>query len=215
MEKEKNNNTWLIILLLIVLVVMAGYIVYDKTLIKEETAKVDDTNTQEQVEETKTTLKNDIGQVLNSVYGTFIVDKDGSVYFKPTEKVMSHGLEAPFKKDTSLGIAKTYQIEIYEPTPEKPTSTFECYKLNLTNIVSGYEVYLGNGGIKYVFFIDRIGDVYKVNFTIENSEFDYSNIEKLTEYKNIVSIVETSTFGGYSGAYSAVLIDKNNKQYRY
>ena len=211
MEKGKNNRG-LVTLLLLIILGLAGYIVYDKVLFKEEPKEVKENDSiQEQVEENNAILKNDVGQVLNSIYGTFVIDTDGNVYFKPNEKVNSAGFDAIFKKESSLGITKTYQIEIYEANPSE--HGFEGYKLDLTNIVSGYEIYRGNGGFKYVLFIDKVGSVYQLNFAIdtENGEIDYSNVEKLTDYNNIVSIVETHTFEGYR----AVLIDRNNKQYRY
>lgn len=213
MEKNNKGIVTLLVVFIFTTLVLGGYLVYDKVLSKgnvnDNTNAENNSTTNEENNENNEILNNEVGQVLNSMYGIFVIDTDGSVYFKPNEKVENLGT---FKKDTSLGTINTYQTKVYETSPS--VYTFEGYKLDLTNIVSGYQITIGNGTLKTIFFIDKLGNVFKVNFTYEKDIIDYSNIEKLTSYSNIVSIVETST-GGYSGGYNAVFIDKNNKQYKY
>lgn len=156
------------------------------------------------------------GHTLNSSIGTFIVDKDGSVYYENYDEITYMGM--PYKltaKDLYvLGTKKEHKNYTYQSEPlcnlEKGC-TVEAYKLNLTNVSSAYEVTFGNGGASgAIIFLTYDGKVHELSFRFY-SENKIELTTDVSKYPNIVSVVKNMQFGGHG----AMLIDANGNKYDY
>ena len=74
----------------------------------------------------------------------------------------------------------------------------------LDDVISVYFIRIGNGGVPYFYIINKDGDVFRINIS-ENT--DSRVIEKVDEYRNIVSVIE-------GGDLYAWLIDINGNLYK-
>ena len=148
-------------------------------------------------------LNNNFGEVLEFTFGKIIIDTTGEVYYESYKNATFFGQSATLSSETVLGNALTFSTKVYQTGPN--SFEFNGYKLNYSNIKSAYSVYLGNGAAhEYVILLDNSGNVYALEFKITNGEYDLVNQSSLSQYKNIVSVVPTMSFGGHG----ALLIDK-------
>ena len=80
MEKKGNNS--LIIIALLLIFIGVGFYLYNNNIAKDKTNKEENNSKTEEVETKKETQQ--VTQIINTNVGTFIISKDGSVYFRKT-----------------------------------------------------------------------------------------------------------------------------------
>jgi len=147
-------------------------------------------------------------EVLEFTFGMIIIDTTGEVYYEPNSSAKMFGDEVSLSDKTKLGSMSKYTTKSYETGPNY--YEFSGYKLKYSDIKSAYAAYLGNGAEnEYVFLLDKSGNVFMLKFGIENGSYDILGESKLTQYKDIVSVVPSSGFGGSH----ALAIDKNGNLY--
>lgn len=184
----------------------------EESVIKENNTNKQDNN--QNTVENKVTKK---GHTIDTSVGKFIVDKDGSVYYIKEQETGVTGTVAELTdKDLSvLGIKQQYKNYTYHNSPECNTEEgciIEAYKLDLTNISSTYEVYLGNAVVgPTIIFLSYDGKVHELNFNLFVQKDKVQLTKNVSEYPNIVSIVPNMSFGGHG----AMLIDKDGNKYNY
>jgi len=199
---------------------LLGFIFYDKVLNNDQKKDINCNQVNNGDEEENETSR--VAQILTEstpkhvyTFGEFIVTKNGDVYFIPgdTYRIVSDPYPVHVKNPDILGVKKSYILDDYVGYLGDKIE-FEGYKLDLSNILSVNALYFGNGApdAHYV-FISKEGNVSELVF-----EFDYNDntliakFEKnISEYKNIVSIVPTSS----PQASGAIVIDRDGNQYKY
>lgn len=208
MNKEIKSLLILVIILSLLVVGLSSYLIYDKVIMNEN-------NDSEVVEEETSQV---FGHKLDSEVGTFIVNKDGNVYYNPYEKwTGSHStinLEFSEENKKILGNYGKYSVETYSSNlmPNENDTTFEGYKLELSNISSAYSMYFGNGSINNsIIFIDVNGKISELYFEVNQDKINITLYKNVEGYNDIATIVSNCS----SMACSAILIDRNNKQYQY
>lgn len=217
-RKSNKGLIGLVIILLIGVIGLGGYIVYDKVINKDNEPKTEKkeeiknektSDVEETVKETKQAT-----QILNTDVGTFIVDKDGSVYYaKSVDNYQGVEIKTD---DNTIGTYGTYEVSDYvtglgyDESTKKTTEDhkFEGYKLDLENISSAYDINVGQGG-KILYFLSKEGKVNELRF-IPNGENSKIELKKDTCTKsNIVSVLQSSGFD----AFEFVLVDKDGNRY--
>lgn len=219
MEQEKTkNNTWLIILLILIILGLTGYIVYDKILSNRE-AKEPETKEVEETESNETITQNET-QVLKTRVGDIIVSTDGSVYYVPNTKFLdyhSDGKTLNFIDDKKIGTYSKYKVEGYKLGVINegliPTE-FEGYKLDLKNVTAAYECYFGQDSWSdSILFTTKSGKVaaFTVYINISNDKTDVKIDNDITNYENIVSILQSQGFESSN----VLLVDKEGNKYKF
>jgi len=174
----------------------------------------DNKNIAENNNENKVTKK---GHTIDTSVGKFIVDKDGSVYYiKEQEKGVAGTVAELTDKDLSvLGTKKQYKNYTYHNSPEciiDEGCMIEACKLDLTNINSSYEVYLGNSVVgPTIIFLSYDGKVHELSFNLFVQNDKIKLKKDVSQYPNIVSVVPDMDFNGNG----AMLIDKEGNKYKY
>ena len=125
-------------------------------------------------------------------FGKVIVSKDGSVYFEANENYTFN-----FSNDFVKG---SYSVDDYILGPE--FNQLEGYKLNTSNIRSASSFDVGNGGaVISVVLITRDNKVEIIYFNNSNGNNVDVTFKKVDNLSNIVSVVESSAFGGHGYVY--------------
>ena len=201
MKKEKNKIVVILVIILLAVVLVGGYYLCSKKLSKASGGdNGNDVNDREQNNDFSAGDDGEVtvsksGEVLEFALGRLVVDSTGEVYYMTGD-------------DTNLGSEKVYTTTVYETQPN--SYEFMGYKLNVVNIKALYVMQLGNGQSDYyVFLIDKSGNVSVIKFNAQDGTVNVGNETKLTQYKDIVTIVPTSSFEGHS----ALAIDKDGKLY--
>lgn len=128
----------------------------------------------------------------NNKFGKVIVSKDGSVYFEANENYTFN-----FSNDFVKG---SYNVDDYILGPE--FNQLEGYKLNTSNIRSASSFDVGNGGaVISVVLITRDNKVEIIYFNNSNGNNVDVTFKKVDNLSNIVSVVESSAFGGHGYVY--------------
>ena len=213
--EEKKNNLGIIILLVLLVLGLTGYIVFDKVLSGKENAnEIKDSENANNSNEISSKIESGEIQTLDTKMGRFIISKEGKVYYQPSEE-FNYGFGSVFKLEFSdpskLGNKESNMIDGYKnPTGEQ--IPFESYELDLDNIVAGYEIYFGNGGVMdSVLFtkLDGTVDIFGIGLNNDNGQFITVLNKNISQYPNITSIC--SNMG--SSASMALLIDKEGNKY--
>lgn len=232
MEKKSNKGlVFLVVILLFTSLGLGGYIVYDKVLNKDNNPKVDETTSKEEnieendnseEEQEDVTTKTRTTQILRVTSalrgakgGTIVVTKEGTVYFIPSENQKElEGIE-------KIGTYGEYELEDYitglgwDEVNQKTIEDhkFNGYKLNLENVVSAYDIEIGNSGeYQNYFFVKEDGTVDMLKFELASVGKITTVFEKnVTEHPNIVSVTQSGGFG----AFDAQFIDKDGNSYNY
>ena len=218
------KNKILKIVLVILLMIACGFggwflgakvfDVEDKALNKKDNVK-EKVEKKTEVEETTQDTKQ-ATQILNTDVGTFIVDKNGSVYYEKADKFNSY--EIKIDSNTNIGTYGTYEVEDYiaglgyDETSKKTTEDhkFEGYKLDLENINSVYEIYLGNGGANdQIHLLSNDGKVNVLSFVANGEQLDITLSKDTCTKPNIVSVLQSSGFG----AFEVIFVDKDGNKY--
>lgn len=202
-----QNKNKIIIYLLVGVICALGFILYNR-LTKEEVkpeTKVEEKNKVQQVT-----------QVLQTNVGTFIIDKDGSVYYHITvDKYVGAKVEL---NDSSIGTYGNYEVSDYITGLDSDSDTneviedhkFDGYKLNLENINSAYEIQIGNGGSsEVIYFLSNDGIVNELKFDSNGKTVDIKLSKDTSSYPNIVSVLQSSGFD----AFEIILVDKDGNKY--
>jgi len=197
-----NNNKgffWLIVLL----TMLFSFIVFDITSKK---FKLKDSNTETTITTTKNTKdnkKDNVVQTLNTNIGTFILSKDGYVfYIESNESIFN------IENYTNLGEKGTYTIDDYLLYDEynNPINTVEAFKLDIENINSLYEIKFNNE--TNIIMLNKNGQISILSFNITNTNNLIITFEKnLDEYNNIVSVLTNNN--------SVILVDKDGNKYNF
>lgn len=141
-------------------------------------------------------------QAVSEEYIEVFVDTDGNAYLYSIGDIdtikdaqIKNNLKNLEKKFTTYS-PKNY--EYYEET------TIKAIKLDLTNVLTVYDVGLGNGGFRYFVFIKENGEISYLNYDniIYNGEISVKNV---TNLKNVVSIVDNE----YTLTPYAITLDGN------
>lgn len=206
---ENKGSKTLSILLLVVVVVLGGYIIYDK-MTKSDITPIE--NSEEQTKNNETIITNQSIQVLYSKVGTFIIDKDGSVYYRdPMSKYV--GAEIKMSNYHSIGTYGSYKVEDYITgigDNGELSYDFNGYKLNLENINSAYEIQIGNGGSsEIIYLLSKDGKVNELQFDSNGQKIDIKLSKDTCTKPNIVSVLQSSGFD----AAEIVFVDKNGNKY--
>ena len=174
----------------------------------------DESKPETKVEEKKEIKQ--VTQVLQTNVGTFIIDKDGSVYYRITvDKYVGAKVEL---NDSSIGTYGNYEVSDYVTGLDSDRDTnevienhkFDGYRLNLENINSVYEIEIGNGGSsEVIYFLSKDGKVNELKFDSDGKELSIKLSKDTSSYPNIVSVLQSSGFG----AFEIILVDKNGNKY--
>lgn len=213
MEKKGNNS--LIIVLALLLIGVGGYILYNKNISKNTTNNEENNTKTTEVETKKETQQ--ATQIINTKVGTFIINKDGSVYYRKTVDKYA-GAEIVIDDNNSIGTHGNFELEDYvtglNPDAESQESreihTFEGYKLDLQNINSAYEIMVGNGGSsEIIYFLSKDGKVNELSFHSNGTSISINLKKDTSSYTDIVSVLQSSDFD----AQKVILVDKYGNKY--
>lgn len=205
MDKKSNGGLkCLVVVLFLCVLGLGGYIIYDKAIAKDEAPKVENNcqnvaNSSQTKTEDTNTPSNQALQVLSTKVGTFIIAKDGSVYYR---KIVDKYEGAEIKVDSFSSIATQgkYKVEDYITNMEddkKIGSEFEGYKLNIANINSAYEVATGNSGAsEIIYFVTKDGKVNELSFSANTDKVDVKLSKDTCLKPNIVSVLSSRGFDG-------------------
>lgn len=220
------KNKGLKIVLVIILMIFCGFggwflgaKVFDKEDKVVNKDKEEITDKKEIEIEEQTQVAKQAVQAINTDVGTFIVDKDGSVYYRKGNKYANGNININFKDDSVLGAKGTYEVEDYitdldydevnKQHIEK--HNFDGYKLDLENILSIYEIHVGNGVSNTIYFLSKDGKVNSLHFAVvsEDTPIEVTLKKDICKYPNIVSIVQSSGFD----ALEVIFVDKDGNKY--
>ena len=202
-----QNKNKIIIYFLVGVICAMGFILYSRLT-------RDESKPETKVEEKKEIKQ--VTQVLQTNVGTFIIDKDGSVYYRITvDKYVGAKVEL---NDSSIGTYGNYEVSDYVTGLDSDRDTneviedhkFDGYKLNLENINSAYEIQIGNGGSsEVIYFLSKDGKVNELKFDSDGKELSIKLSKDTSTYSNIVSVLQSSGFG----AFEIILVDKDGNKY--
>lgn len=206
MEGNNSGLIYLLVVLSLLVFILGGYIVYDN-LIKD---KLDNNNTlNEEVkdiissEEKKDeqndgnikyfyTLKNrSYIQAVREGNIEVIVDKEGNAYITVSGNL--DYVNDTFIKNNLIELQSNFKT--YSPKDyvyyDGSTTTLEAYKLDLSGVLTVYNVYLGNGGFSYFVFLKQNGRLAYLSYDelINKGEIFLKDIK---EIENVVSVVENT-----------------------
>lgn len=217
--KQNSGLKTFVVILLIVCLGLGGFIFYDKVINKdnncpEETKNVTNKDNSNVVvtSQTKTT------QILISKPGKIIVDKNGDAYLVFDENYTHYNKIKNANGLDKLGKYGEYEVDDYvtgldyDENSKKTIKEhkFNGYKLNISNIISVYEVEIGQDPTSYptYLFIEEDGTVDMLAFEIGSSA--KAILEKnVSEHANIVSVNQSATFDSAI----ARLVDKDGNTY--
>lgn len=221
--KNSKGLIFLVVVLLIATLGLGGYIVCDKMIKKDTSTEIETNNekvegtqnmAEEKEEQVQNVEKTRTTQVLHGVKGgDFIVSKDGNVYFIPSDKQKNAA------EISQIGTYGEYEVDDYitglgwDETSQKTTEDhkFNGYKLNLENVVSVYNVDIGQTGDYQTFlFVEEDGTVDMLAFQLY-AETKTVFEKNVSEHPNIVSVTQSAGFG----AYIAQFIDKDGNSYNF
>ena len=202
-----QNKNKIIIYFLVGVICAMGFILYSRLT-------RDESKPETKVEEKKEIKQ--VTQVLQTKVGTFIIDKDGSVYYRITvDKYVGAKVEL---NDSSIGTYGNYEVSDYVTGLDSDRDTneviedhkFDGYKLNLENINSAYEIQIGNGGSsEVIYFLSKDGKVNELKFDSDGKEVSIKLSKDTSTYPNIVSVLQSSGFD----AFEIILVDKDGNKY--
>ncbi len=212
MEKKGNNS--LIIIALLLIFIGVGFYLYNNNIAKDKTNKEENNSKTEEVETKKETQQ--VTQIINTNVGTFIISKDGSVYFRKTVDKYA-GVEIVIDDNTSIGTHGNFELEDYitgldydeELKQSKEIHSFEGYKLDLQNINAAYEIMVGNGTSEIIYFLSKDGKVNELSVDSDGTNISINLKKDTSSYPNIVSVLQSSDFG----AQRVILVDKDGNKY--
>lgn len=198
---QKKNK--IIIYFLVGMICFMGFILYSRLT-------RDELKPETKVEEKKEVQQ--VTQVLQTNVGTFIIDKDGSVYYRdPMSKYV--GAEIKMSNYHSIGTYGSYKVEDYITgigDNGELSYDFNGYKLNLENINSAYEIQIGNGGSsEIIYLLSKDGKVNELQFDSNGQKIDIKLSKDTCTKPNIVSVLQSSGFD----AAEIVFVDKNGNKY--
>ena len=184
-----QNKNKIIIYFLVGVICAMGFILYSRLT-------RDESKPETKVEEKKEIKQ--VTQVLQTNVGTFIIDKDGSVYYRITvDKYVGAKVEL---NDSSIGTYGNYEVSDYITGLDSDSDTneviedhkFDGYKLNLENINSAYEIQIGNGGSsEVIYFLSNDGKVNELKFDSNGKTVDIKLSKDTSSYPNIVSVLQS------------------------
>jgi len=201
MENNKSKGLIVLVIILSILVVgFGGYIFYDKVLKKTNNETQEFQNGNQKNEENNSQDNNSTNynytlskrttiQEIGKGYFNILIDTQGNAY-------LSTGGNLDYEKDEILKTNvkniekkfKTYSPKDYISYGGDSTE-ITAYKLNMTNVLTSFYVYVGNGGSSYFVFIKENGKLSYLSYDklIHNGEIYLQDINNLD---NIISVVE-------------------------
>lgn len=211
--KKSQKLLKLIIALLVIIVIIAIVILIQQP---ENNNNIENNNIVNETENNNQQEIIKLGQSFSTNIGTYIIDKEGYVYFIPNSSVSN---SKELEEFGTYGYYNTKEVYVPNPMPEneEELGCFYGYKLDLTNIKSGYN--FNTEEKEYVLFTDNNGKLNEISYKmveIEENSFEIQLVDiKLTKnvsnYNNIVNIVKTTD---EDGEY-VKLINKSGNQYAY
>jgi len=126
-------------------------------------------------------------QAVRNEYIEIFVDTEGNAYIytiDDTDNIDDANIKNNLKK-----VEK--QFSKYSPKDYKnfDETTLSAYKLNLSNVLTVYNVGMGNGGFRYFVFVKENGEISYLNYDriIDNAEISVKDVKNL---KNVVSVID-------------------------
>ncbi len=196
---EKKGNIFLIVVLSLLVIALGGYIAYDKlnskqnnndNITNQPNTTTTDINSNSEISYNYTISKRNDIQKVRKGYIELITDKKGDVYLYTVGNLDS---EADSTLKTQIQ-SLIKQFKFYSPDgwtgyDEESSKGVNSYKLNISNVLTTYHVYMGNGGFSYFIFVKENGNISYMSYEklLENTLFDIKNIDNLN---NISFVVE-------------------------
>ena len=207
MERKLKVFIAMTIVLTIIVVMLAVteiYLLKNPTLvyqIPEKTSNVESSNTN--ASQYKYNLsKRKVHQAVREDYIEIFVDTEGNAYLYTMGNI--DNIEDTQIKSNLKNVEKRFSTyspkdyEFYEDT------SIEAYKLDLSKVLTVYNVGMGNGGFRYFVFVKENGEISYLNYDniIYNGQISVKNVSNL---KNVVSIVDNT----YTMTPYAITLDGN------
>ena len=212
-DSKKSYGSLVITLLLVAVCLVLGWYAGGKFADKEDDII---SNNKSNTSKKTNVSKNQTIQVIHTQVGTFIIDKNGLVYYRNADKFV--GAEIKMDNYTSIATYGNYEVSDYVTGldyDENAKTTienhnFNGYKLALENINSAYEIKIGNGeSSEIIYFISKDGKVNELSVDSDGTNISINLKKDTSSYPNIVSVLQSSDFG----AQRVILVDKDGNKY--
>lgn len=126
-------------------------------------------------------------QAVRNEYIEVFVDTEGNAYIYTIDDI--DNIDDANIKNNLKKVEK--QFSKYSPKDYKnfDETTLSAYKLNLSNVLTVYNVGMGNGGFRYFVFVKENGEISYLNYDriIDNAEISVKDVKNL---KNVVSVID-------------------------
>ena len=130
------------------------------------------------------------------------VDTDGNAYLYTIGDVQNIS-EANIKENLKK-LEKEFSIYSPKNYDYYSETSIKAYKLNISNVLTVYNVGMGNGGFRYFVFLKENGELSYLNY--DNIIYEGQiNVKSISNLKNVVSVVDNE----YTQTPYAVTIDGN------
>lgn len=175
---QSKNNTILVVLLTIFVMLtlgLGGYIVYDKVLSEDEILvdKIEDEKKGITADEIYKNYLDNLKENIQENYGI----KDDTYLYNNINEISDY-------------FNNNYEIELNENLELilNYGDKFRDYKIS-NDVVDFFNIYVGNGGFKQLYFITSNGELYSADIEISISDNKKIEINKVNK-KNIISVIE-------------------------
>lgn len=210
-SKGKNAILIWLIVFVILTVALGSFIVYDKFWNKNNISLTDDKENKD-VEDKETdynsnncdseyqySLSNrEYIQILGHGYLHFILSKEGDVYL--TSKIDNESyVEEEYEKENILKLQskyQTYNIKDYSNWNIDNSDNLLGYKIDIDNILSMYNLFIGNNGMNIFIFLKNDGSLFYLNYEDIINGKEILTPKKIEGLENIIAIVENEPPSG-------------------
>lgn len=168
---------------IIVLLVLIVAIVLALIILKNPTENNNTINEEENLgqQEEKEVIR--LGQSFSAKAGTYIIVKEGNVYYIPNYSITNAQELARIQGIATYGYYNTKEVYVPNPMPEneEDLGNFYGYKLELENIKLGYKFNTENE--EHIIFIDTTGNISELSYKIATANKENSDETQLDNIK--------------------------------